>query len=116
VSSSQSAVKQPKTPSAPGRPPTGKVSRYETARRIDLQRERKLRLENDRAEGKLLDAKEVEAMVSALIIQARTRLLGLPTQAKQRLPHLTPADLLVLDSLIRDVLEELASGGSTEAA
>jgi hypothetical protein len=44
-----------------------------------------------------------------MVLQARTTLLGLPTRARQRLPHLGAADLVVLEGLVREVLEELAT-------
>jgi phage terminase Nu1 subunit (DNA packaging protein) len=50
-----------------------------------------------------------DAQESQRIVTARTKLQGVPTRAKQRLPHLTVADVAVLDSLIREVCEELAS-------
>jgi len=50
------------------------------------------------------------------VVGTRTHLLGLPTRAKQRLPHLSNADLGVLDGLVRESLEELADGrGAGEA-
>jgi len=53
---------------------------------------------------------------SKIVVGTRTHLLGLPTRAKQRLPHLSNADLGVLDGLVRESLEELADGrGAGEA-
>jgi phage terminase Nu1 subunit (DNA packaging protein) len=37
-----------------------------------------------------------------------------PSRVKQRLPHLSNADLLVLDVLIREALEELADRGEPD--
>jgi phage terminase Nu1 subunit (DNA packaging protein) len=39
----------------------------------------------------------------------RNKLLGIPTRAKQRLPGLTTADVLILDALIREALEALSN-------
>ena len=115
-SSSDSAVTRPKTPRHPGRPPTGEVSRYEYERRLAIQKERKLRLQNDRAEGGLLDAKAVERSWARQIVEARTALLGIASRLKARRPDLSAEDLREVDVLIREVLEELASGVSPQAS
>ena len=77
------------------------------------QRERDARaalaeLEYQRKMGELVPAREVETTWAALVVAARTTLLGLPTRAKQRLPHLMSTDLAELDKLVREVLGELA--------
>jgi len=51
---------------------------------------------------------EVDRRWSGFAVQIRTGLLGLPTRARQRLPHLTAADVTELDRLVREVLEEFA--------
>lgn len=56
----------------------------------------------------LVDAREVEARIADDISKARTKLLGLPRKARALLPHLTQADVLALDDLVRQALEELA--------
>lgn len=70
----------------------------------------------DRRSGTLVPAREVETTWAALVVAARTLLLGLPTRARQRLPHLMASDLAVLDSLVREALEELANGAKGESA
>lgn len=84
---------------------------------LATQRERESRaklaeLEYDRKSGSLVRAAEVEIRWAATVVALRTGLLGLPTRAKQRLPHLTVADLGVLEALIRETLEELADRGT----
>jgi phage terminase Nu1 subunit (DNA packaging protein) len=37
----------------------------------------------------------------------KTRLLAIPSRARQALPHLVAADLGVLEALIREALEDL---------
>jgi len=56
----------------------------------------------------LVPARAIEIRFSTRVVTARTKLLGLPSRMKQRCPHLTAADLQVLDELIREALEELA--------
>jgi phage terminase Nu1 subunit (DNA packaging protein) len=74
-----------------------------------LQRER-LEMQNRTRRGELVEASAVEASWARQIVEARTALLGLPTRAKQQLPHLPVADVLVLDRLVRQALEALADG------
>ena len=81
-----------------------------------MLRERKARaesieLEIARKKGVLVPAREVELRWSGLVVATRNKLLGIPSRAKQRLPHLSVADLAVLDALIRETLEELADRG-----
>lgn len=58
--------------------------------------------------GELVNAKEVQAGFADLITQGRTKLLGLPSKLKQKLPHLTLDDLATIDAHVREALEELA--------
>lgn len=61
-------------------------------------------------EGKLLPRVQVEKVWGNAITIARTKLLAVPTRARQRIPHLTLEEVAVLEELIREVLEDLASG------
>lgn len=65
-------------------------------------------IENALKKRALVPLAEFERTWAPRIIGARTHLLGLPTRARQRLPHLTTADMAVLDALVREALEELA--------
>jgi phage terminase Nu1 subunit (DNA packaging protein) len=65
-----------------------------------------------REAGELVPVRDVEILYGTRVVSARTRLLSIPSRAKQRLPHLSPSDLAVLDELIREALEELS--GSRE--
>lgn len=58
--------------------------------------------------GELVNAKEMASRLTDVFTRCRTRLLGIPTRARQQLPHLTVPDIGVLDSLVREALEELA--------
>lgn len=69
-------------------------------------------LEYARKAGELVPAAEVEARWLEMITRSRTKLLGLPSKAKQSLPHLTAADLKILDRIVREALEELAGEGA----
>jgi phage terminase Nu1 subunit (DNA packaging protein) len=73
-------------------------------------------LETARKKGLLVSAVEVERRWATIGAQLRSGLLGLPTRARQRLPHLSAKDVLVLDRLVREVLEELADLGKRLAS
>lgn len=58
-------------------------------------------------EGELVEARMVELKLSGVYSQVRTKLLGVPSRARQALPHLTAGDVAVLEDLVREALEDL---------
>jgi hypothetical protein len=75
-------------------------SEYEKANLLELERKQK--------EGLLLPREDVERAQAAALAISKTRLLGVPSTAKQRIPHLSLDEVEILTSLIREALEELA--------
>lgn len=63
-----------------------------------------------KAAGELVLASSVAQRVSDMAARVRARLLGLPSRAKQALPHLSTEDVEALDGLVREALEALAEG------
>jgi hypothetical protein len=59
--------------------------------------------------GELVNAADMTAAMADAFSTVRTKLLGLPSKAKQQLPHLTLAELATLDAIVREALEGLAS-------
>jgi phage terminase Nu1 subunit (DNA packaging protein) len=57
----------------------------------------------------LLPREELLQAQDAAINITRTVMLGVPSKAKQRIPHLTPDEVAVLLDLIREALQNLAS-------
>lgn len=57
---------------------------------------------------------EVEARNLEKFTRVRTHILGVPTEAKHALPHLTHKDVLVFESLLRAALEQLADEKTPE--
>jgi phage terminase Nu1 subunit (DNA packaging protein) len=57
----------------------------------------------------LLPREELLQAQDAAINITRTVMLGVPSKAKQRIPHLTPDEVAVLLDLIREALQGLAS-------
>lgn len=74
-----------------------------TAARADLAE-----LKRDEARGVLLPAKDVERRLVEVFTASKTRLLAIPSRARQQLPHLSAADVGVLEGLVREALEDLA--------
>jgi phage terminase Nu1 subunit (DNA packaging protein) len=76
---------------------------YEKANLAEL-----VRLEK---EALLLPRGEVERAWADSVTIAKTKLLAVPTRAKQRIPHLTLEEIEILTMLQREALEELSSEG-----
>ena len=68
---------------------------------LDLERKEKERI--------LVKAEEVEAKWVEIITMARTKILGIPTKAKQRIPDLDTDAISLLDDIVRETLEDLAA-------
>ena len=77
-------------------------SEYEKANLLELQRKTQ--------EGLLLRREDVELAWGQAVNITRTRLLGVPSTAKQRIPHLEIEEVELLTTLIREALDELAVG------
>ena len=67
-----------------------------------------LELDRQQKEGMLVKAEEIEHEWVEIITRARTKLLGIPTKAKQRIPDLDTDAIGVLDDIVREALEDLA--------
>ena len=70
-----------------------------------------LELDRQQKEGLLVRAQDVEHEWVEIITRARTKLLGIPTKAKQRIPDLDTDAIGVLDDIVREALEDLAVDG-----
>lgn len=69
------------------------------------------RLEYEEAAGQLVNAEEFKTKFATTVTTARTRLLGVPSKAKGRIPHLAVDEIAIIDELIREALEDIAGGG-----
>jgi hypothetical protein len=76
---------------------------YEQANLLELDRKQK--------EALLLPADQVEKVWANSVTIARTKLLGVPTRLRQRIPHLAIEEIAIAEELIREALEELAGDG-----
>ena len=57
----------------------------------------------------LVPSAEVEASWIQLVTIAKTKVLGIPTRAKQRIPDLDKNAMSLLDEIVRETLEDLAA-------
>ncbi len=65
-------------------------------------------LEAGKLRGALVSVAEVKAEWTKHLIAARNKILGLPTRIRQRLQHLSHADVATIDQLVRETLVDLA--------
>lgn len=89
-------------------------SRADALRRRAIAEAELKELELARMKGRFCLATAVERGVETVFIQCRTRLLAIPSRARQTLPHLTLKDLGTLEDLIREALEELSGTKASE--
>ena len=80
--------------------------------RAGHEKEKRLlaKLARQEKEGQLLRREDVELAWGSAVNITRTRLLGVPSTAKQRIPHLEVEEVELLTTLIREALDELAAG------
>lgn len=67
-----------------------------------------LELDRKQKEGVLVKAEEVELKWVEIVTLARTKILGIPTKAKQRIPDLDTEAVTVLEDIVRETLEDLS--------
>jgi hypothetical protein len=58
--------------------------------------------------GELIPARDVEREWIDVLTRVKTKLLGIPSRAKQGLPHLSVPDVAAIEALVREALEEIA--------
>lgn len=71
---------------------------------------RMAKLEYEERVGKLVSAAEIKAGIVGLITAAKTKILGVPSKAKSRIPTLSVGDLEILEELLAEAMEELSAG------
>ena len=94
---------------------TSEIPPYTESRaRTEWEKANILEMERMTKAGLLLPREDVEQAWDAAVNITRTRLLGVPSTLKQRIPHLTPDEVELTRDMIREALEELASGDVTK--
>ena len=67
-----------------------------------------LELERKEKEGLLVRSADVQAKWVEVITISRTKVMGVVSKAKQRIPDLTQDQTAILEDIVREALEELA--------
>lgn len=80
----------------------------ESQKRKAFEQANLLELERRLKEDQLVERKRVEATWAAMISSAKTKLMAVPSRAKQRIPHLSLEEIDLLSGLVREALEDLA--------
>lgn len=86
----------------------------ESRARSEFEKANLLELERRQKEGLLVPRKDVELTWAQVITTAKTKLLGVPSRAKQRIPHLTLEEIEIINVLMREALEELSGEGDDD--
>lgn len=60
------------------------------------------------AAGQLVAARDVEQRLVEVFSQCKTRLLAIPSRARQELPHLSLVDVAAIETLVREAVEDLS--------
>lgn len=101
---------------APARGKSGKDSEQaypdiiESRRETEAFKAKCARLDYEERVGILVNSEQVKAQIVNMITAAKSKLLGVPSKAKARIPTLTLRDIEALEDLISEALEELAIG------
>lgn len=103
--------------------PQGRISRtaesipdYEESRaRTEHLKAELLELERKQKQALLVPAADIESKWVEIVTQARTKMLGIPTKAKQRIPDLDADAMTVLEDIVRETLEDLSATAGEEA-
>jgi hypothetical protein len=113
------AKREPAPPRPPRRPPAATAPPPEPAElpdynisraRSEYEKANLLELDRKTKEGHLLRREDVEQAWGGAVNITRTRLLGVASTARQRIPHLETEEVELITTLIREALEELAAG------
>ena len=82
----------------------------ESRARTEWLRAELMELERAEKEGELVRADQVAKAWTDLVAITRTKMMAVPSKAKQRIPEI-PADAFVaLEEIVREALEDLANG------
>lgn len=105
------AKREREPPRRPPHEPTDDLPEYTISRaRSEFEKANLLELERKMKERELLRCDDVKRAWSQAVNLTRTKLLGVPSTVKQRIPHLEVEEIEVITGLIREALNELAGG------
>jgi excisionase family DNA binding protein len=85
------------------------VPEYNESRaRTEYLKAELLELERKEKEGLLVRSADVQAKWVEVVTISRTKVMGVVSKAKQRVPDLTQDQISILEDIVREALEELA--------
>ncbi len=99
-------VPPPPPPEDPTELPDYNVSRA----RAEFEKANLLELQRKTQEGLLLRREDVETAWNQAVNITKSRLRGVPSAVKQRIPHLEPEEVDLMVQLVDEALSELAAG------
>jgi hypothetical protein len=82
----------------------------ESRARVEFLKAELLEMDRREKEGALVRADEVRRQWTEVTGIIRTKVLAVPSKAKQRIPDLPQGAVGILEDIVREVLEELANG------
>lgn len=68
------------------------------------------KLRYERESGKVVDSDEIQKKWVSVAAIVRTKVLGIPSKARQRLTDMTADQYATLEAVVRETLEDLADG------
>ncbi len=111
-SKSASLIQPPRAAEQPEffHPDSGEVAMtLMAAKRLKGEYDAKLaKLKYEQDSGLYVKVEDVKAEWFSIVTAVKTKLLAIPSKAKSNLPHLTPADIDMLDRLVREALEDIS--------
>ena len=89
---------------------TDEIPDFNTSRSMrEAMMARLAEIDVEEREKVLVSAAEVKTSWAQIISLARTKVLGIPSKAKQRIPDLDTSAMTCLEDIVRESLEDLAS-------
>ncbi len=89
---------------------TDEIPDFNTSRsKREAMMARLAEIDVEEREKVLVSAAEVKSSWAQIISLARTKVLGIPSKAKQRIPDLDTSAMTCLEDIVRESLEDLAS-------
>lgn len=92
------------------------TSMADAKRLLVVARAKRAQLDFEVAAGRLIAVDDVREKFDRIVLEARNAFLTLARRARSRIPSLTVADGIVLDTMVREVLTDLAEGPKTKGA
>ncbi len=87
-------------------PPVNELAAARTRREASRAELAEIQLAEKR--GELVRVRDVEARLADVFLRCRTQLMGIPSRLREQDPTLSPRQVQLVDSLIRETLKELA--------